>query len=287
MLPRRKIEELFDIYRREPGTKDVFVEGHLDQALIKRFFRLNDKSSIGVFRIESIEVPNRYLLPDEMGSEKGRLMALARILEEELGSLAPVRCIVDRDFDYILKPDAPVSTGLGIATDFSSSEMYFFDHDLLDQVLSGFLRSDEIEPSTLLHNIEHALATASTMFAANLSLGLECGHIDLDRCCEYDNKTGLSFDSEDYLTRYLNKGSAMQQRPQFESEMARIRALAPHDGRRWYRGRDYLALLEYVLRNSGVNGRLCTQRNLEGAFTMAIDLKYLLQFRLFNTLSTF
>ena len=284
MFPRRTIEELLARYRFEPTVKDVFVEGDLDQAVLSRFLRTSGKHASGVFRIETVEVPRYLLIDREYGSERGRLNALARQLEHELGKTAPVRCIIDRDFDAISGFASDDSSSLVLRTDFSTIEMYFFDSTLLDQFLSDFLRIQNLDPLRLLDGIASALISASCMFAANHSLGLQCGHIKLSRCCHYDRIAGLSFDAEEYMIRYLNKGSAMGRREEFETEIDRIGTLAPDDPRLWIRGRDFLALLAFCLRGHGIDRELCTQRTLEGAFTIAVSSEYLEQFKLFQAL---
>ena len=271
-------------YRFEPTVKDIFVEGDLDQAVISCFLRTSGHPTSGVFRIETVEVPNCLLLDREHGSERGRLNALARQLEHELEEAPPVRCIVDRDFDDVLGATSDGSSSLVLRTDFSTIEMYFFDSTLLDEILSDFLRIQNLDARQLLDGIVTTLISASYMFAANQSLGLGCSHIKLSRCCDYDRMSGLSFDAEGYMIRYLNKGSSMSRRDEFELEIDRIRIVAPDDPRLWIRGRDFLALLELSLRGHGVDRSLCTQRTLEGAFTVAIGYEYLIQFILFRTL---
>ena len=260
------------------------MEGALDQTVVSRFLRTSGHPTSGVFRIETVEVPNYLLLDDEHGSARGRLNALARQLEHELGEAAPVRCIMDRDFDAVLGITSDGSSSLVLRTDFSTIEMYFFDSTLLDQVLSDFLRIRNLEARQLLDRIATALISASYMFAANHSLGLECGHIKLSRCCDYDRISGLNFDADGYMIRYLNKGSSMGRRGEFELEIDRIRTVAPDDPRLWIRGRDFLALLELSLRGHGIDRELCTRRTLEGAFTMAVSYEYLVQFTLFRSL---
>jgi len=282
---RRELNALLERYRREPSIKDIFVEGSLDQTLVRSFLRWRGLASTGVLPIRSIRIPNQLLLDQEYGSDKGRLMALARYLEEELGAgVPPVRCIVDRDFEDLLGVRSVGSSNLILRTDLASMDMYFFNRSLLERVLVDFVGISDLDTDLLLGQIGSVLMTVSVMFAANRSLGLECSHIQLRRCTKYDRESGIRFDDQEYLVRYLNKGAAMGQRREFESEMHRISAMAPTDPRRWVRGRDFLPLLSYVMRKHGVSQQRCTPSILEGAFTLAADLEYLEKFHLFRTL---
>ena len=285
MYPRRELKELLERYRREPSTKDIFVEGDLDQALVRNYLHWHGYSSTGVFPIKSIEVPNHLLLDHEYGSDKGRLLALSRYLEEELsGGDAPVRCIVDRDFEDLLGVRSGGSSSLVLRTDLASMDMYFFDRLLLERVLVGFAGLSGLNAQMILGQVGDVLSAVSIMFAANIVLGLRCGGVDPRRCIRYDDKSGIRFDDQEYLNRYLNNGGAMGQRRRFESEMDRIRAMASTDVRRWVRGRDFLPLLSFVMRKSGVKQEQCTPAVLKRAFTLAADLEYLGEFRLFRTL---
>jgi len=286
-IPRRQIRELLARYKHEPGTRDIFVEGSLDQSMIKRFLRNSGHPSVGILPIRLIEVPDRLLLPHELGSDKGRLTALARHLEAELGhGVPPVRCVVDRDFDGIIPPPPTESmSSLVLPTDYSSMEMYFFDSERLDGVLSEIRGASGIESSSLLQAIGATLREVSSIFAASYALDLKCGHIEVSRCASFSPSTGLVFDRAEYIVRYLNKGGVMDRREDLEAEMARIKAIAPSDVRDWTRGRDFLPLLSFALRNhGGIGSQECRVSSLKDLFQRATDLRYLQQFSLFREL---
>lgn len=285
-IPRRPINELIARYHYEPTAKDIFVEGTLDQTLIKRFLHQSRIYGIGIIPIRLIDVPDRLLLSHEVGSDKGRLTALARYLEAELGfEAAPVRCVVDRDYDSILCPlDRPLS-GLVLKTDLSSIEMYFFDAVLLDRALSYLSGAHTVDPMLLLETIGDTLAVVSSIFAASQTLDLNCSRIEVSRCSTYNQATGLRFDSAEYLARYFNKGAAMDRRCDVEEEMVRISDGAPDDIRTWVRGRDFLPLLSFALRNhQGIKSQDCQVSILEEYFKLSIGVDYLQRFPLFKAL---
>ena len=284
MVLRKPIGELLARYELEPNLRDVFVEGHLDEVVIRRFLRQSAITATGIFRIESIDVRDELLVADERGSQRGRLMGLARHLDEETDGQAPARCIVDRDFEALLGAGEPGASRLLLKTDWSTIEMYFFDAGLFDLVLSDYYRVASLDAVMLIQSIAGVLKTASTMFAANQSLGLGCRHLSLAKCCEYSNDSGLRFDHEDYMTRYLHTGAAMARRAEFMSEIDRLLSVAPSEVRLWARGHDLLELLTIVLRNRGVKPNLCVPEAIERAFTLSVDHGYLKQFALFEGL---
>ena len=239
-----------------------------------------------MFTADSVYIPSELMQEHERGSVRGRLTALSRTLACELGHEAPVRCIVDRDYDEVLDPVFDNSSWLLMRTDYSTTEMYFANVLLVEQVFSDFLRMPPVQTEQLLKDIMLALADAASILAANQSLGLKCSHLSLERCCKFDRGSGLRFDSSDYIVRYLSKGAALAHRDDFILEVDRIRSSAPSDGRHWVRGRDFLPLLSFVLKNHGIDSGQRRLQNLEGAFTLATDAVYLRQFPLFRTLES-
>lgn len=284
MVPRRRIGELLSQYDLEPGLPDIFVEGHLDEVVVRRFLRQSSIGSTGVFRIESIDVPNALLSDNERGSQRGRLAALSRHLDKVTDGRAPVRCIVDRDFDSLQGVGNLGASPLLLRTDWSTIEMYFFDRELVESVLTDYYRVTSLDASMLMQSVSEVLKSASLMFAANQGMELGCSHLALAKCCEYSNDRGLIFDHQDYMNRYLNTGAAMAVRAEFQSEVERLRSLAPTNVRLWARGHDFLELLAIALRKHGVKSRLCVPEAIEGAFTVSVDHGYLRQFNLFKQL---
>lgn len=285
MTPRRKIEELESLARLEPQMKNIIVEGSLDEVIIRRFLKQCRYNNVGVFKINSIQVPSCLIREGEGGSERGRIRTLARILSASEICQPVFRCISDRDLDAILGLENVVSPELLLLTDFSTIEMYFYDSNLVEQLISDYARKPRIDASATLSQIGNVLAAISCMFGASQSLNLSCHHISVSRCCSYDSLAGLNFDEDEYMYRYFNTASGLKVFDTFVSEVERLRSIAPTDIRVWTRGKDFLALLGYVLRKEGVESKFCTEQSLERGLTMGLDRDYLMNFLLFQTIA--
>lgn len=284
MLARRTISELLARYRFEPSVKDVFVEGRLDEQLIATVLETVPRQTTQILRIEHIDVPNTVLQPHELGSAKGRLQGLAREIESKLGPTPSVCCVIDEDYDRVLGNNIQPDSALIRRIDYSSSEMYLYDVDLLEEYIDRFAQSDLPRGADLLEQVGEVLVDASSFFAANQSLNLKCGHIELAGLCEYSSSLGFRFQRDEYAERYLNKGSAILRMSEFREESHRILDSAPEDPRLWVRGRDFLPLVGHALRASGVEHKHCTPDALQKALVLAADADYLLKFQFFQDL---
>src|SRR5436189_6105484 len=103
---RRAIDELIALYSLEPSVRDVFVEGKFDRDLISWFLKAKDKRHVTVAEISTIDI-NDALVKTRgfpVGSNKSRLMVLAGAVEEALGSIDQLTCVVDADFDAHVEP---------------------------------------------------------------------------------------------------------------------------------------------------------------------------------------
>lgn len=129
-IPRRELEELIVKYEFHPSIFDTYVEGEFDYAFLTQFIEtIPQKTSISVIQIDSIDIPSSYLdsFGLQRGSNKNRVLALARILEARFGvaRASNVSCIVDADNDRILNTLKAVHYAL--YTDFTCMEMYTYD----------------------------------------------------------------------------------------------------------------------------------------------------------------
>ena len=284
MEPRRTIGELLSRCRHEPDVRDVFVEGRLDKRMVSGFLRTGRCLQPQVLMVRQVEIPASMLRAHEIGSERGRLQALARLLRSEIGAGAPVRCVIDSDMDLLFSGAVSSDCPLVMRTDVSSMEMYFFDVSLISTVCSDVLSLPSLDAEEILHEVESILRDVSLILAANRSLGLSCGYIDVLRCCSFELDRGLRFDAEDYRTRYLHKGSAWNKRDAFDSEVERLRVSAPADTRVWARGRCFLPLLSAALRHRGIAANRCTPSVLEEELGRLVEQQYLEGYEMFRQL---
>lgn len=285
MSDRRTIGAYLSRFNLEPSSKDIIVEGVFDQAVIKRLLRKLGITSVAVHRVQSIVVPSELLHYNERGSDRGRILALGREFERKAGTHAPVRCVRDRDLDDVLEVDVQESAGLALVTDVSSMEMYFYGKPILEEFFSDFLMVDGLDVEMLFASLDQVLCDLAFARAANESLELGCENLDFTSCCVYSSQSGVSFDQEEYITRYLNASDAMPHRDRFFAEVARLKDEISIDTSRWVSGRFYVALLEFVLKKLGFPRYETSQRAVQHGLMVTVTHHQLLEHPLFRTLS--
>jgi hypothetical protein len=109
------------------GRFDVFVEGDADRNFVRGLPALQIRG-VQVFAISDIEVPSRLLRMEETlecfeAGQKGRLMAVARLVQEAVGDGSAIACVVDRDLWVLSEPD--IAMAYCEVTDFTSMDLYW------------------------------------------------------------------------------------------------------------------------------------------------------------------
>lgn len=97
-LPRRRLSELVTLYRLEPNSRDLFVEGTTDKAVFD--FLLQEARPFGcsVRWIDEIEL-DAFDVTGMLGA-KGRVIALATFAERE--DINNIVCVIDRNVDSVV-----------------------------------------------------------------------------------------------------------------------------------------------------------------------------------------
>ena len=195
-----------------------------------------------------------------------------------------MRCIRDRDLDEVLDVDFQESTALGLPTDVSSMEMYFYGRSILREFFSDFLMLDDLDVDTLFASADQVLCEAALVHAANESMELGCKNPHFTSCCEYSSQLGVRFDQQEYVTRFLNAGEAASHRDHFVAELSRLKDETPIDTCLWVSGRLYIALLEFVLKKLGFPRYEMSQRAIQHGLMVTVTPDQLLEHKLFRTL---
>jgi len=127
------LQSLEFIYQRDPGRRDVYVEGTYDGALINWFVRESGLHGVAVYPIESIEVPDGEILASgRKANNRERVAFLASFLAKS--QVQKVACIVDADFARLWGSEPPLAPLF--ETDYASMEMYAFSEACLGKCVS-------------------------------------------------------------------------------------------------------------------------------------------------------
>jgi hypothetical protein len=241
------MDELITMYELEPSIRDVYVEGASDRCVFEWFFKESGRPTVGVREIETVHVPAGALpQPGCENSNRGRVMALARVLQSGLGGGSrSVTCVIDADFDRALGRDHECE--LLLLTDYSCLEMYFFEPRALSKLVSLVLRGFPDTPGQILARLEAPLLDLAALRLANLTLQWNLRWVNFARCLVAD-ACGPRLDINKYIRTYLSANARLAGKREFEEAFTRGRARLVGDARHYINGHDFVCLLTWYVR---------------------------------------
>jgi len=271
----RTLEDLSARYELEPQLRDIYVEGSTDKSLIEWFLKEMRIDEAVVYEISTVQIDNEKV--EEYGEDsnnRGRVITLAHEMESILGKDAlQITCIADSDFDLIL--DKKYDCQLIIFTDYSCLEMYLFNENCMDKYFRLCLQRCPINIKEPMDCLSKVLQEVFLIRLANKLLGLNMTWITFDRCCKvYDS--GIFFDVNDYITRYLNSNGWPVAKKEFVGFIKDWKPSLKTDCRCQINGHDLIDLLSWFLSKHGIDMNLydtdVVYRSLLGCVAME-DLK--------------
>lgn len=285
-LDKRKISELITLYSLEPALNDIYVEGPSDKCLINRF--LNDKNGIvNIIEINDIDFSELYENKPNLKSNcKNKIVELSDQLESNFSnSLSQVMCIVDRDFDDFL--NRIIRNSYLHYTDFSSIELYFFNEKSFNiffkDILHGFpFRSEHIigQLKPVLNDIFNIKLALLNVFG----IDFETNDFDFKKLIVIDKASGtISFDSKDYIYRYLNTKRLMPYKDSVEEHFFKLTESSPHRLDFKVRGHDFIYLFHIYI-DKIKNHIKMNLDTVERVVFICIDLEYIADTNLFQTI---
>lgn len=208
-------------YEVEPTLRDVFVEGDFDAALVSWFLRQHSCDGVVVYTIDTVYVPTDQVIAAGLeNGEKGRVVFTCHQLAAALGKAQQVTGIVDRDNDSVLGVtyDCP----LLLFTDYACMEMYCFNAAVLERFFRLYVRKDDYTAAKFMAAVHEVLREGFLMRATNQRLKLALSWLEIEGQCDVgDAKVAL--DSDDFVYKYLNKGSKTGMMKDFKEQLTAFR----------------------------------------------------------------
>lgn len=292
---RRKLDELVTRYELEPSVNDVYVEGLTDKCIIQWFLEESnlDTKNVAVYEIDTIDIPTDRLFALGLNdSNRSRVIFLAFELQSRFeGSLPPVICIADKDFDNLIA-SSHIESELLLFTDYTSIEMYLFDSNIIEKFLRLALRKDDLEAVNIINNISPILVEMFLLRAANqsLSYGMEWLESKAFRRC-FNKKTRkgpkLEFNSNDFVDKYLQKNNRNSEKIAFLDKVKELRNKNISEIRNKIRGHDFIELFcWYIEPYLSENKKGFSEPDIVlGTLLCCLDVDYLMQEKLFQELT--
>ncbi|MEG4215865.1 DUF4435 domain-containing protein [Microcoleus sp. Pol14C6] len=290
---RRKLDELVVRYQLEPSLNDVYVEGLTDKCIIQWFLEESnlDTENVAVYEIDTIDIPTERLF--ELGlndNNRSRVIFLAFELQSRVeGSLPPVICIVDKDFDNLIA-SSHIESELLLFTDYTSIEMYLFDSNIIEKFLRLAVRKDDLKAVNIIKNISPILEEMFLLRAANqsLSYGMKWLSLKALKSCFKRSKSGqLEFDSNGFVDKYLHDNNRNSDKIAFLDKVNELRNKNISEIRKKIRGHDFIDIFcWYIEPYLPKNKKGFSEPEIVlGNLLCCLDVDYLMQEKLFQELT--
>lgn len=282
-LPRRKLEELVELYRMEPSLRDIYVEGKSDKRLVEFFLDHVGRYPTKVYVIDDLEIGGSF--PDHRGRNHGnrsRIAKLADKLEQSLGIGLKIGCIIDRDFDDYL--------GEGYRshylwrTDYCCIESYLWSNDQLKRWYTFFYRRSQPTLADFIANTEQVL---EELFLIRL-VREKCAHtVKLVRFSVLlkNHADRLNFDTQEYINRLANTSHGLIKPDFFRKQLEDFRIHLHDDIRYKMHGHDlFLVFAHWTKRLK--SSRIIEEDTASSAFFSLVDIESLRSKPLFNMIES-
>lgn len=284
-LPRRTITELICLHELEGAVKDVFVEGDYDRAFVSRFLGDVGSADVAVRTIDCIEIDDARLRSQgrDVGNRE-RVILLAEQAEQCAMPAGKILCIADRDFDNWIGPP-PVFRDL-VLTDYSCMDAYAWNCAVVRRFLAVQCNRPSWDADQFMAVLRRPLLSMFAIRVAARTLGMHLEWLEQPRCVVLSGWE-MDFDIREFVTRLLNKNSALSD---FDLLWARVqgsRTETVEDARHAIHARDFSRLTAYVLAKKGVKRFAKDGTAVARAMAACVTVEELREEFLFQRLRTF
>lgn len=249
-IPGVEIDELYAKYELHPSLIDIYVEGEFDRDWLNHFLELRGLSrDISIFTIDGVEVPNEFIAANalKLGSNKHRLIALAKLLSARLRSISTnVSCLIDADLDRLF--DNLIEERHLIYTDFTCLEMYCLNDATMRKflTLACNLKNENVEE--FLQIVTQIVPSQFCVRGVNEKLELAAITPALEKGLIDKRRLG-TFDSAKYVRAFIEVNKMHPKAEEIKASFDELFAKLPDDVRHKCQGHDFVeSLFEYVAR---------------------------------------
>ncbi|MDQ0964722.1 hypothetical protein QFZ20_000125 [Flavobacterium sp. W4I14] len=283
---KRSLEEITLLYKLEPETKDIFVEGISDKLILNRFIKKNKIEDVKVIHVHEIDLDYlKFDNPNIKSNNKAKLLALDKYLEKTFGgNLKGITIIIDRDIDEKL---AGIVNGKYLNyTDYHSLELYMYNSHTIDIFYETYLHGFPLTGQRTIESIEPVLLD---FYFVKASLYKD-GAIEASKFTSYSKsinidkkKITIDFSASQHILKVLNNLHKAKQYNDYLEYYNNLKAEFHEDPKLVIRGHDYISLL-YQLIDKIKNHIGITHDTFEKALFQCIDYSLLKSENLFKSI---
>lgn len=251
-IPRMELDELFAKYSNHPDVFDIYVEGNFDRDVLR--FILDEMGygvKVSIYPIGDVNVSDGLVAEFGLnhGSNKSRLIALAKILGSQNFSSSNVTCFVDADADRLLKK-VLLSRHL-YYTDYTCMEMYCVNLDCLKKFfeltcgLTVASMNEFLDQARLILPAQFALRAVNEILVLNSPVPPFQSGVAKEKGKEV-------FSAARYVQAYIAREKLHLKRELIEREFNANVARLDEDLRHKAHGHDFIELLFEYLSKKGI-----------------------------------
>lgn len=273
---KQSLDEIKAMYSLEPSLRDIYVEGKNELHIIKWFLKMKGKTNVEVYTIDVVELEDdlfeRFNL--SKNSNRNKVIITSEVLSEYFDkNRLKVKCIADADFDrhlgkirqnYILQ-----------FTDYTSTEMYFFNESFLTKFFDLVLHGFAIPPREMILRLKNVLERIFLIRLTNESLGWGMSCIDFKDYLSWNNND-FTFEEDRYIINCLRSNGKGREIETFINVMSDYEQRLDNDPRQNIRGHDFTKLFRIVVRRlKGHRARYNDLSTFEGTLCGCLELSFL------------
>jgi len=279
------IDEIIERYTLEPDIFDIFVEGNRDYSFYNYFVKEIGGKNIEIYVIDTIELNEEDLNNFSLSikkNNKNKVIALSYLLDKSIPDLDNVRCIVDSDFDLILKKK--YNYRMLLQTDYTSLELYLFNKKVLQKFFALAIESTQFSINSIISQFSEILSEIFLIRLANFLLEANMEWYSIKKCCTF-NVSEILFDSTEFIKRYLSKNSLLYLEENFIEIIEDNRANLTDDPKKQIHRDDLFELMSLFLRKScKFELKLSSIEFVSKSLFLCIEINQLLEENLFKKL---
>lgn len=278
---KRKLSEVIALYKLEPDSKDLYLEGREDSNIFEYFFNENDVSEIAIYEINAIDFSE--VADVDLSSNKEKVKYFSKIIYSEFGAnLKNVTCVVDRDFDTI--DDNFIKNSYLLYTDFANLEMYFFNHECLNKFLRLGLKNFPLSSKEIMASLETILIDIYAFRYARDEINKSYQLPALDKTFKVSNGK-IQYDPNEFLNKFINKNACKNQQKEFQEKILLVKNkhLELKESRYFMHGKDFIELFFNLVRKIK-NPYNFNLKTFTRSIIITIEIELLKTFKLFSEL---
>jgi hypothetical protein len=280
---RRQTAELLARYRLEPTIRDIFVEGDFDKRVIVWVVGNWSAASAAVYQIDTVDLPDGVVIQAGFSpGAKSRVLTLAQILFDGIGDSLSATCIVDADFDHIVRTVS--ANPLVLTTDYSSLEMYAFCEPCVSRWLALVAGVRDTPCEVVLAELTTILREQFAMRLANRELGWNMDWLPMRAGFGDRPKSLADFSITLFTEKLLHKNGRYQRRQEFAEATTQARGRLLPDIRHSAHGHDLADLLTEFAKCHSNSRWLYTSEAVLHSLIGTFTLDHLMQEPMFRAL---